>query len=120
MPKFASVWPSTVLILSMLGVSCATTADKDAPRGGRGDEVVTQIYAVKDLVFQRASGEAAFIALNDLVANLCEATGSDYWHQSGHSIKAEDSGLVAVAASADVHCRVQTVIDDMRRFAQAR
>ncbi|MBL8727805.1 MAG: hypothetical protein JNM25_05205 [Planctomycetes bacterium] len=104
--------------------------------------IVNDIYPVKDLVFKHTQflpprirdipGEGsddtprtgsegddpvAGIELGDLVQNLKEATDPKYWESEGVAINAEDSGLLSVQASPDMHAKVKQVLSDMRRFA---
>ncbi|MBX3461759.1 MAG: hypothetical protein KF830_01195 [Planctomycetes bacterium] len=104
--------------------------------------IVSDIYPVKDLVFKRTQflpprinlipGESsddtprtgsegedpvAGIELGDLVNNLKEATDPKYWEQEGVAINAEDTGLLSVQASPEMHAKIKQVLDDMRRFA---
>ncbi len=104
--------------------------------------IVSDIYPVKDLIFKRTQflpprissipGESsedtprtgsegddpvAGIELGDLVNNLKEATDPKYWESEGVAINAEDTGLLSVQASPEMHAKVLQVLADMRRFA---
>jgi Flp pilus assembly secretin CpaC len=104
--------------------------------------IVNDIYPVKDLVFKHTQflpprirdipGESsddtprtgsegddpvAGIELGDLVTNLKEATDPKYWESEGVAINAEDSGLLSVQASPEMHAKVKLVLSDMRRHA---
>lgn len=104
--------------------------------------IVNEIYPVKDLVFKHTQfmpprirdipGESsddtprtgsegddpvAGIELGDLVQNLKDATDPKYWESEGVAINAEDSGLLSVQASPEMHAQVLQVLSDMRRFA---
>lgn len=104
--------------------------------------IVNDIYPVKDLVFKhtqfmpprirdipgensddtpRTGSEGddpiAGIELGDLVTNLKEATDPKYWESEGVAINAEDSGLLSVQASPEMHTKVKQILADMRRHA---
>ncbi len=105
--------------------------------------LTTEIYPVSDLVFQRTQflppkirdipGEDGFddvprtggegedpvsyIEIADLVTNVREATDPIYWDGDGVEIRAEDSGFLAVTATPEMQAQVETVLNDMRRFA---
>ena len=105
--------------------------------------LVTEIYPVKDLVFQQTQflpprirdipgprtrtstcrGPAARgddpiigIELGDLVTTLQEATGPENWEADGVEIVPEDSGLLSVKASPEMQDKIVKVLKDMRRF----
>jgi hypothetical protein len=93
----------------------------------------TRTYDVRDLVFPRTEhvplgsnnpgkapgtgNEVAWIKVDDLVANLKEATDPSYWQSASASIRGEDSGFVEVSASPGMHSMVQKVLKDIRSFA---
>lgn len=103
--------------------------------------MVTDLYSVKDLIFKqtqflpptirdipsedegdvpRTGGEGddpiAGIELADLVTTLQDATGPDYWATDGVEMNQEDSGLLSVKASPEMHEKLHKVLNDMRRF----
>ena len=103
--------------------------------------IVTEIYPVKDLIFQqtqflppairdiptedsgdvpRTGGEGddpiAGIELTDLVDTLTSATDPAYWEGDGVEIRAEDSGLLSVTASPEMQDKLVQVLANMRRF----
>jgi len=103
--------------------------------------LVTDLYSVKDLIFKqtqflppairdipsedegdvpRTGGEGddpiAGIELADLVTTLQDATGPDYWATDGVEMNQEDSGLLSVKASPEMHEKLHKVLNDMRRF----
>ena len=103
--------------------------------------LVTEIYPVKDLIFQqtqflpptirdiptedsgdvpRTGGEGddpiAGIELTDLVDTLTSATDPAYWEGEGVEIRAEDSGLLSVTASPEMQDKLVMVLKNMRRF----
>ncbi|MCA8950324.1 MAG: hypothetical protein KDE27_12535 [Planctomycetes bacterium] len=104
--------------------------------------LTTEVYSVKDLVFQRtqflpprirdipgedtddiprtgAEGEdpVSYIEIADLVTSVREATDPLYWDGEGVEIRAEDTGFLAVTASPAMQAQVEAVLNDMRRFA---
>ena len=103
--------------------------------------LVRDVYTVKDLIFKqtqflppmirdiptedfddtpRTGGEGddpiAGIELADLVTTLQEATDPEYWTTDGVEINQEDSGLISVTASPEMHEKLVKVMNDMRRF----
>lgn len=104
--------------------------------------IVNHVYPVKDMVFKHTQflpprirdipGESsddtprtgsegddpvAGIELGDLVTSLKEATDPKYWESEGVAINAEDSGLLSVQASPEMHAKIEQVLADMRKFA---
>ncbi len=102
--------------------------------------ISNEVYPVKDLIFKQTAflpprirdipGEGADdtprtgseedpvagIELADLVTALKDATDPKYWETEGVEIRPEDSGLLSVKASPEMHARVVGVLADMRRF----
>ena len=103
--------------------------------------LITEIYPVKDLIFQqtqflpptirdiptedegdvpRTGGEGddpiEGIELTDLVDTLISATDPAYWETEGVEIRAEDSGLLSVTASPEMQDKLVEVLANMRRF----
>ncbi len=103
--------------------------------------LVTEIYPVKDLIFQqtqflpptirdiptedegdvpRTGGEGddpiAGIELTDLADTLQNATDPLYWETEGVGIVPEDSGLLTVTASPEMQDKIVKVLSNMRRF----
>lgn len=126
----------------MLCAASCSTAGAPSATGPVPVAITTEIYPVKDLVFDRTQflppsirrvpsepnataprtateggSPGAFIQLADLVTNLKEATDPTYWGRNGAEIDAEDSGFLAVKASPVMQQQVATVLADMRRFA---
>jgi len=76
------------------------TDSGDTPRtGGEGEDKV------------------AFVELDQLVSNIKEATDLKYWEGEGVDLKPEDQGYLVITASREMHQRIRTVLEDMRRFA---
>jgi hypothetical protein len=75
--------------------------------------VIRATYSVTDLDF---ATDAAAIAGDDLVAGIRKATGSDAWSDD-ESILYEDSGLILIRATPDMHQKVATVLADVREHA---
>ncbi len=97
--------PSCVLAaLAFSFAGCASTP--------RPADTVTEVHSVRDLCFT----PKPWISVEDLAANLADATGAEYWREQG-SMRAEDSGYIAVTANVDMQQRVRIVLADMRQFA---
>jgi len=81
--------------------------------------VTSEVMPVKDLVFPGAGSAPPFYAsMNDLVANLKEATDPNYWRDEA-GITGEDSGYLAVKASPRMQQQVKQVLTDIRRLSSA-
>lgn len=105
--------------------------------------IVTDVYPVKDLIFKQTqflpprirdipSEEENFdtprtggqgddpiegIELGDLVQTLQESTDPEYWaNTEGAEIIPEDSGLLTVKASPEMHNQLLKVLRSMRRY----
>jgi type II secretory pathway component GspD/PulD (secretin) len=103
--------------------------------------ILTEVYPVKDLLFKqtrflpptirdiptedfadvpRTGGEGddpvGGIELSELVDTLQQATDPTYWSTDGVELRAEDSGLLTVKASPEMHAKLLKVLGDMRRF----
>ncbi|MFK7739609.1 MAG: hypothetical protein AB8H80_04735 [Planctomycetota bacterium] len=103
--------------------------------------LITDVYPVKDLIFKqtmflpptirdiptedagdipRTGGEGDDpidgIELGDLVTTLQESTDSEYWGTEGVEIRAEDSGLLTVTASPEMHDKLLKLLRSMRRY----
>lgn len=94
-------------VLAALAFSLAGCASTAQPA-----DAVTEVYSVRD----PCSTPKPWIRVEDLAANLADATGAEYWRDQG-SIRTEDSGMIAVTANVDMQQKVRTVLADMRRFA---
>ncbi|GAB4156854.1 MAG: general secretion pathway protein GspD [Planctomycetota bacterium] len=104
----------------------------------------TRTYSVRDLVFKRTQflpprirdipstdsgldetprtgGERedklAFVEMDTLQQNIKDATDPAYWEAgNGPELRAEDQGYLVVTCSPEMHRKVQSVLNDMRRF----
>lgn len=81
------------------------------PTAKREDAIVTESYAVRDLVF----GANAMTKTSDLAETIRLATEPTYWRESNRSLAVEDSGVLMVSANSDMHRKVAAILRDMRR-----
>lgn len=103
----------------------------------------THTYSVRDLVFKRTQflpprirdipgtdsgtddtprtgGEGedkvAFVEMELLQTNLKDATDPKYWEGEAPKMTGEDQGFLVITCSPEMHRKVSSVLNDMRRF----
>ena len=59
-----------------------------------------------------------FVELDQLILNLKDATGIDYWEsEGGGTIADAEAGYLLVHANRKMHAQIDRVLEDLRRFA---